>query len=159
LKRSTATGGPALSEIIDMNLFPELKNLKVLLVDDDEWIRHSLGLYFEGEGCHILTLETAEEGMEAVKKQEFDIIITDYRLPGMDGLEFLRLIRGISPKAKRVLVTAYGNEDVITRAREIGIRNFIRKPFSSSALEASLKRMVHPREDFLGHAKEEGIHG
>jgi len=142
-----------------MDLFPELKNLKVLLVDDDEWIRHSLGLYFEGEGCDILTLETAEEGMEAVRDREFDIIITDYRLSGMDGLEFLRLIRGISPKAKRVLVTAYGNEDVITRAREIGIRDFIQKPFSSSTLEASLKRMVHASETSRDHASRESGHG
>ena len=132
-----------------MDFFSELKNLRVLLVDADEWIRHSLGLFFEGEGCHILTLETAEEGMAAAKEQEFDIIITDYRLSGMDGLEFLRLIRGISPKAKRILVTAYGNEDVVTRARKIGIQDFIRKPFTSSALEASLKRMVQHQEGFL----------
>jgi DNA-binding NtrC family response regulator len=129
-----------------MDLFPGLKNLKVLLVDDDEWIRHALSLFFEGEGCHILALETAEDGVEAIKGQEFDVIITDYRLPGMNGLDFLRLIRGISPKAKRILVTAYGNEEVITRAREIGIRDFIRKPFSSTALEASIKGAVQPRE-------------
>jgi DNA-binding NtrC family response regulator len=139
-------------KFIEMDLFSELKNLRVLLVDDDDWIRHSLSLFFEGEGCHILALETAEEGMEAVKEQEFDIFITDYRLPGMDGLEFLRLIRRISPKAKRILVTGYGNEDVIARARGIGIRDFIRKPFTSSAFEASLKRMVQPGEGSHGHA-------
>ncbi|RLB18268.1 MAG: response regulator [Deltaproteobacteria bacterium] len=136
-----------------MDLFPELKNLRVLLVDDDEWIRHSLGLYFEGEGCHIHTLETAEEGMEAIKAEEFDVVIADYRLSGMDGLEFLRLIRGISPKAKRVLVTAYGNEDIITRARELGIRDFIRKPFTSRAFEASLKRSIRSQGQT---ASEEG---
>jgi len=136
-----------------MDLFPELKNLRVLLVDDDEWIRHSLGLYFEGEGCHIHALETAEEGMEAIKAEEFDVVIADYRLSGMDGLEFLRLIRGISPKAKRVLVTAYGNEDIITRARELGIRDFIRKPFTSRAFEASLKRSIRSQGQT---ASEEG---
>lgn len=151
MKRSTAIRGSALSKTIDMNFFPELKNLKVLLVDEDEWIRHSLSLFFEGEGCHITALETAEEGMEAIKKQEFDIIITAYRLSDMDGLEFLRLIRGVCPKAKRILVTAYGNEDVVTSARAIGIREFIRKPLTSSALEASLKRMVEPQEDSHTH--------
>jgi DNA-binding NtrC family response regulator len=159
LKKLTEIADSTLPETSEMDFFSELKNLRVLLVDDDEWIRHSLGLYFEEEGCHILALETAEEGMEAVKGQEFDIVITDYRLSGMDGLEFLRLIRGICPKAKRILVTAYGNEDVITRARGIGIRDFIRKPFTSSALEASLKRMVHAPENSARPAPGEAIHG
>ncbi len=159
MKKLTEIADSTLPETSEMDFFSELKNLRVLLVDDDEWIRHSLGLYFEEEGCHILALETAEEGMEAVKGQEFDIVITDYRLSGMDGLEFLRLIRGICPKAKRILVTAYGNEDVITRARGIGIRDFIRKPFTSSALEASLKRMVHAPENSARPAPGEAIHG
>ncbi len=153
MKRLYPAADSTLSETIEMDLFPELKNLRVLLVDDDEWIRHSLGLYFEGEGCHIHTLETAEEGMEAIKAEEFDVVIADYRLSGMDGLEFLRLIRGISPKAKRVLVTAYGNEDIITRARELGIRDFIRKPFTSRAFEASLKRLIRSQGQT---ASEEG---
>jgi DNA-binding NtrC family response regulator len=142
-----------------MDLAPEFKNLRVLLVDDDEWIRHSLGLFFEGEGCHILALETAEEGMEAIRNQTFDVIITDYRLPGMDGLVFLRLIQEASPKAKRILVTGYGNEEVITRAWGMGIRDFIRKPFSSQALETSIKKLVQPREDSHDYAPGETIHG
>ncbi|OPX39753.1 MAG: hypothetical protein B1H13_09045, partial [Desulfobacteraceae bacterium 4484_190.3] len=89
----------------------------------------------------------------AIKAEEFDVVIADYRLSGMDGLEFLRLIRGISPKAKRVLVTAYGNEDIITRARELGIRDFIRKPFTSRAFEASLKRSIRSQGQT---ASEEG---
>jgi len=135
-----------------MDFFSELKNLRVLLVDDDEWIRHSLGLYFEEEGCEISTVGTAEEGMEAARIQEFNIVITDYGLADMDGVEFLRSIRKIAPKAKRVLVTAYGNEDVVSRARKIGITDFIRKPFTSSAFEASLKKMVQHLGDFPGNA-------
>ena len=47
-----------------MDLFSKLKKMRILLIDDDEWIRDSLSLYFEGEGCHLLALETAEEGNE-----------------------------------------------------------------------------------------------
>jgi YesN/AraC family two-component response regulator len=47
-----------------MNLFSKFKGKKILLVDDDEWIRDSLTMYFDFEGCHILAVETAEEGME-----------------------------------------------------------------------------------------------
>ena len=55
-------------------------------MDDDEWIRDSLTLYFCSEGCHLLALGTAEEGMELLKRENFEIVITDYRLPGMDGI-------------------------------------------------------------------------
>ncbi len=123
----------------EMDLFSELRDLKVLLVDNDEWIRHSLCLFFEGEGCHILAIETAEEGMEIVKKESFDVIIADYRLPGMNGLDFLRLIQGSSPGARKILVTAYGNEELIASAQKTGIDGFIRKPFTSKALVESLR--------------------
>jgi CheY-like chemotaxis protein len=54
-----------------MDLFSKLKKMRILLIDDDEWIRDSLSLYFEGEGCHLFALETAEEGIEALKGQNY----------------------------------------------------------------------------------------
>ena len=62
-----------------MDIFNRIKNMKIMLVDDDEWIRDSLALFFEAEGCNLLTFETAEEGMEAVKQQAYDIVISDYK--------------------------------------------------------------------------------
>jgi len=64
-----------------MDLFNQLKSMEILLIDDDEWIRDSLCVFFESEGCHLTALETAEEGMEALKNHDYDILITDYRLP------------------------------------------------------------------------------
>jgi len=93
-----------------MELFSKLKEMKILLIDDDEWIRDSMRLFFEGEGCHLLALKTAEEGLEALKSKTYDIIIVDYRLPGMDGLKFPKLIQGSNPNAKKILITAYGGE-------------------------------------------------
>ena len=80
-----------------MNLFTKLRQMKILLVDDDRWIRHSLTLFFEGEGCHLVTCETAEEALEALRHQNYDIILTDYKLPGMDGLEFLKRVQESYP--------------------------------------------------------------
>ena len=114
----------------------------MLLIDDDEWIRDSLSLFFEGEGCHLLALETAEEGMKALKKQDYDIIIADYKLPGMDGLEFLRRIQESHPNVLKILITAYGSEEVVSEAKRLGARDFIQKPFTSEAVEESLARLV-----------------
>ena len=55
-----------------MDLFSKLKEMKILLIDDDEWIRDSMSIFFESEGCYLLALETAEEGIEELKKEVFD---------------------------------------------------------------------------------------
>ena len=125
-----------------MTLFSKLRQMKILLIDDDEWIRDSLGLYFEGEGCHLLALETAEEGIHELKEQDYDIIMVDYRLPGMDGLEFLRRIQKTQPNALKVLITAYKSEGVVSEALKIGIQDFIEKPFTTKTIEGSLARLM-----------------
>ena len=120
--------------------------MRILLIDDDEWIRDSLSLYFEGEGCHLLALETAEEGIEALKGQNYDIIMVDYRLPRMDGLEFLKRIQGPSPQTKKVLITAYRSKEVVSKAMKIGIDGFIEKPFTTMNIEESLSRLIAKSE-------------
>jgi len=129
-----------------MNLFTKLKEMKILLIDDDEWIRDSLSLFFESEGCHITALETAEEGMEELKNHIYDIIIVDYKLPGMDGLEFLKLVKASHPQAMTILTTAYGTKDIFLAARSIGIKDFIDKPFTTQTIEESLTRLMEVRE-------------
>jgi len=127
---------------LKMGIFNRIKNMKILLVDDDEWIRDSLRLFFEAEGCNLLAFETAEEGMEAVKQQAYDIVISDYKLPGMDGLEFLRRVKEKQPNAFEILVTAYANCEIEKEANEIGVKDIIPKPFTSEDVETSLSRII-----------------
>ena len=125
-----------------MDLFNKLKQKKILLIDDDEWIRDSLGLFFESEGCCLLAVETAEEGLEKLKSCNYDIIIIDYRLPFMDGLEFLERIKGFHSSALTLLITAYGNKDVFLKANKLGVNYIISKPFTVKAIEETLIRLM-----------------
>ena len=75
-----------------MDIFGKLRNMKILLIEDNEWMRDSLSLFFEAEGCHLLTFETAEEGLATFKDQSDDLLIVDYKLPVLDGLELLKRI-------------------------------------------------------------------
>jgi len=128
-----------------MDVFSKLRNMKILLIDDDEWIRDSLGIFFEAEGCSIAAVETAEEGLEAIRSQDYDIIITDYKLPGMDGIEFLRQIQTSKPNAIKILITAYKSELVIEEAKKAGVQHLIAKPFTSETIEASLTFLTADR--------------
>jgi len=125
-----------------MDIFSTLQDMKILLIDDDEWIRDSLCLLFEAEGCELLALETAEEGLKALHHQNYDIIIIDYKLPGMDGLEFLKQIQISHPNAIRIMITAYINESLVSEGKKIGVQDFIAKPFTSETLQASLARLT-----------------
>ncbi len=127
---------------LKMDIFNRIKNMKILLVDDDEWIRDSLSLFFEAEGCNLLTFETAEEAIESVRKHAYDIVISDYKLPGMDGLEFLRRVKEKQPNAFEILITAYANREICEEAKMVGVRDIIPKPFTSEDVETSLARVI-----------------
>jgi DNA-binding NtrC family response regulator len=131
---------------IKMNLFTKLKNKKILLVDDDEWIRDSLTLYFDTEGCQMIAVETAEEGMELLKQQDYDIILLDYKLPGIDGLTFSREIQEICPDAIKILITAYKNKKIVSEAVNVGIQDLIDKPFTIKTIEDSMLRLIQRNE-------------
>jgi len=126
-----------------MNLFSKLKEMKMMLIDDDIWIRNSLDLYFDGEGVDLLALETAEEGLEALKKTSYDIIIVDYRLPGIDGLEFFKRIKATHPDAIKILITAYKDQKVLSEAAKIGIQELIEKPFTVKTIEHTLSWVIN----------------
>ena len=117
-----------------------------MLIDDDEWIRGSMSLLFEGEGCPLMAVETAEEGMERLEKQDYDVILVDYRLPGMDGLEFLNKIRDSHPHALTLLITAYGSGSVISKASDLGVNGFVDEPFTMETLENALSRVIATQE-------------
>ncbi len=134
-----------------MNLFEKLKKFKTLLIDDDEWIRDSMSIFFQNEGCSILTLETAEEAISLLGKQKYDIFIVDYMLPGMNGIDFFNKLNKISdtptlPKSQaspvKILITAHGDKEIATKAKQAGIHDLIKKPFTPESIENSLRKFI-----------------
>ena len=128
-----------------MNYFNELKENRILLVDDDEFIRDSLSIAFANKGCCMRAAETAEEGMKAIKTGRYDIIISDLRLPGKGGLEFLKEVRNAHPETLCVLITAYRDAHATSEASSMGIHDFIEKPFSIGVLVQSLVKLIQAR--------------
>ena len=125
-----------------MDIFLKLKDMNILLVDDDVWIRDSLSVYFESENCRLSVHETAEKALVELGCRKFDIIITDYKLPGMDGITFLEKIHKSHPNAVKIMITAYASEVDIHRAKQAGAQDLIPKPFTSKTIETCLTRLI-----------------
>ena len=139
-----------------MDIFRLLREMEMLLIDDDEWIRDSLSIYFDSEGCRIVTCETAEEGLQLLDGQHFDIIIADYRLPGMDGVKFFEKSRLSTPDVVKILITAYPTESVSRQAMQASVQKVIPKPFTSNDLLDCLTALTEPS---VVHCQEKPLSG
>jgi DNA-binding NtrC family response regulator len=126
-----------------MHLIQKARGLKTLLIDDDEVIRDVLMRAFSFYECQIKVVETAEEGMCALENERFDIIISDFRLPGINGVDFFKQVIETYPDTIRVLISGYGNEEAIREAFELGVHEFMKKPFSLVALFERLRPHVN----------------
>ena len=130
-----------------MSSFKRLKKLRILLVDDDDLIRDSLTMAFKTKGCFLRAAENAEEGLKALQQERFDIIISDFRLPGINGLEFLKLTSVTQPDAIRFLITAYRDDYIFSDTPFTGIDEFIEKPFAVKALVNLLASALKHQEE------------
>jgi len=136
-------------EKMESHVYDRLREMKILLIDDDELIRDSLTLFFWGKGVPLSSFETAEKGLEDLDKNDYDIIIVDYQLPGMDGVEFFKHIREKQKKTLNILITAYKDQKVVSEAKKVGIQDIIEKPFTSKTIEQTLSfRIVEHGKNF-----------
>ena len=109
-----------------------MKSRSILIVDDEIEQLRTLQLGLRRKGYNV---STANNGMEAIKILEnkgsnFDMVVTDYAMPGMDGMQFLKSIRNKHKDLTVVMMTAYGNDELFMDAMQNQCNGFIEKPFS-----------------------------
>ena len=104
---------------------------KMLIVDDEETLTYSLYQSFiiSQRDYEVVTAATGEEATEKLSDMKFDLVITDIKMPGMDGLELLSLIKSKYPTTDVIVMTAYGSEEKKEEALKKGARFYIEKPF------------------------------
>lgn len=115
-----------------------LEGKKVLLVDDDPTIRDSMRLFFDAEGCQYTSVESAERALEELASGSYDLVISDYKLPGMDGLRFLEKIRESHPTVAKIFITAYGGPGLFSQAEQMGVTGCIEKPLTAEKVDTCL---------------------
>jgi len=114
--------------------------MDVLLVDDEPGIRKVVGITLEDMGHHVLEAASGEEALAVFRRERPPVVLTDIRMPGMDGLELLRLIKEESPDTEVILVTGHGDMDVAVAGLKLGACDFIGKPAGPDVLEIAISR-------------------
>lgn len=112
--------------------------MKILIVDDSPPAREPLELKLESMGHSITAADDGLQAFQAFKREKFDLIITDIRMPVMDGLELLRQVKKISPAQDVILITGYSDLDSSVEALRHGARNYLRKPVKLDELAMSV---------------------
>jgi len=103
---------------------------KILIVDDDLHLRQSFQKLLLQEGHSARTASSGEAGLVMVRKEEFDLVIMDVRLPGMSGLEAFRSMREVEPKLPVIIMTAFGTTETAIEATKMGAFDYVLKPFN-----------------------------
>ena len=116
-----------------------------MIVDDEEGIRESLSGIFEDEGHEVLTAGSGEEALRALKEQTPDVILLDVWLPGIDGLETLKEIKGLNPDLPVIMISGHGNIELALKATRAGAYDFLEKPLSLERVLLVAQRALEKR--------------
>jgi adenylate cyclase len=132
---------------------------KLLFIDDEEGIRRSVVRALKHEPYEICIAENGEAGIGFVKKYISDIstVISDYKMPGMDGLETLLVIGGLNPEITRIILTGYATMEAAIQATNEGIDGFLTKPFDNVELRAKI-RSINLRKRLKQFVSEQVYH-
>ena len=146
-----------------------MKPPSVLLIDDEPLIRLSMTDALKAVGYDVRAAATGQDGLVLLAENTFDIVITDLRLPGADGLELLQACKQRSPQTEVILITAHGSVETAVEAMKRGAYDFIMKPFSMEELLLIVERVTNVlalrqenlelREELEGKFSFEGILG
>jgi DNA-binding NtrC family response regulator len=128
-----------------MNPSSTLSSMKILLVESNEWVRDSLSLAFEKTGCTTKAVDFAEKAIKALRKEHFDIIISDFRLPEYDGLAFFNLTNIFPQDCLKVLISTGVSKDMINESKAAGVHEVIEKPFAFKKLIDTLNVLIDQR--------------
>jgi len=121
---------------------------KVLVIDDQAGIRALMTEVFTALGIEVLEAKNGSEGLETMDRRQPDMILLDMKMPGLSGIETLRLIRAKNYAVPIILVTAYQENDIIVEAERLGVTARLVKPFDIEELKR-IARLVINCDTFL----------
>lgn len=115
---------------------------KILVVDDEQHVRQLIGKVLEKEGYEVLTACNGEEGLEIFQKNNIDLIISDIKMPKMNGIEFLHKVKEQEPGVGFILITAFATMETAIDAIKSGAQDYVTKPFDIKEILNAVKKIL-----------------
>jgi DNA-binding NtrC family response regulator len=132
-----------------------MTQFRVLVVDDEAVIRDALKRILDGERFSVETCVSGHSAIESLHERDFDLIVTDLKMPGMNGIEVLKAVKTLQPAAPVIMITGYASVDTAVEAMRNGAVDYIAKPFSPEQflekVERALEQRVLLMEEFNRH--------
>ena len=118
----------------------EPQHNRILVIDDEPGIRKMLDLELSAEGFVVFTAESGISGIELFTKERPDLVMTDIKMPGMDGIEVLKHLKEMSPDVEVIVITGHGDMETAIQALQLDAGDFVTKPFVGESLSVAIKR-------------------
>lgn len=112
----------------------------ILLVEDEDFIRESTSEILEMNGYRVTTAPSGEAGIEAARKKDFDVVLTDLKLPGATGIDVIRAVKAVSPNTACIILTGFGSIETTIEAMKAGAFTYLQKPLGKDQLLVTLDK-------------------
>ncbi len=118
---------------------------RIMIIDDEKIVGDMAKMSLEAEGYAVETFLNAEPALERLRNEKFDVVVTDYKMKGIDGMEVLRTVRSLYPGTQVIMITAFANLDAAIEALRRDVHDFFPKPVKIKELKASIRRALEKR--------------
>jgi len=115
---------------------------RIMVIDDEKIVGDMSKMALEQEGYIVETFLNAEPALARLKEEKFDVVVTDYKMKGIDGMEALKRIKALYPEIKVIMITAFANLDTAIEALRGDVHDFFPKPVKIKELKASIQRAL-----------------
>src|SRR5205807_1108078 len=125
-----------------------MDKLRVLIVDDDLALLQALpqAIALRMKNVQVDTTDSAQGAIQQVQESEYDVIVSDIKMPGMDGITLIERLQSLCPDTPTLLITGHGERDLAIRALRVGAYDFIQKPIDRDYFVSSLQRAIQTRQ-------------
>ena len=123
-----------------------MKPGKILLVDDEQIARENLEYILKKEGYEILAVESGLRALEELEKDEFDLVITDLRMPQVDGMQVVERTKQLYPETEVVVITGYATVATAVEAMQKGAYHYLAKPYQNDEVRILIRQAMEKRD-------------
>lgn len=115
---------------------------RILVVDDETMVTQSCRRILALDGHEVETTQSGRDGLQRALAQHFDLVMTDLRMPDLDGMELVRAVRRQSPGTGIIIITGYGTVPSAVAATKLGVSDYIEKPFAPNEIIAAVRKAL-----------------